>query len=98
VENGEWELPVSQHVVRIYAMFTRSARHNEPPTVKEATPGEKQKLCDKTFAQEVFSILHSSPVEEKNEILNLHIMSPPPFKENVPCPHFSEVENGKKEV
>jgi hypothetical protein len=30
----------------------------ERPQVKEATPGEKQKLCGKIFAQEVFSILH----------------------------------------
>jgi hypothetical protein len=26
-------------------------KHNEPPAMKEATPGEK--LCGKTFAQEV---------------------------------------------
>jgi hypothetical protein len=98
MENGEWELPVSQHVVRIYALFTRSARHSEPPTVKEATPGEKQKLFSKTFAQEVFSILHSSPVEEKNGILNLQRIGPPPFKESVPHPHSLKIENGKKEV
>jgi hypothetical protein len=72
--------------------------HIEPPPVKEATPCEKQKLCGKTYAQEVFSILHSSPVVEKNEILNLQRMGPPPFKENVPRPHSLKIENGKKEV
>jgi hypothetical protein len=49
-----------------------------PPAVKEATQGEKHKLCGKTFTQEVFSILHSSPVEEKKfspfSILNLRRM------------------------
>jgi hypothetical protein len=45
--------------------------------VKEVTPCEKQKLCSKTFAQEVLFILHYSPVEEKNEILNLQTMDPP---------------------
>jgi hypothetical protein len=70
----------------------------EPPTVKETTPGEKHKLCGKTFAQEVFSILHSSPVEEKNEILNLQRMGPPPFKKSLPRPHSLKIENGKKEV
>jgi hypothetical protein len=64
--------------------------------VKEATPGEKQKLCGKTFAQEVFFILHSSPVEEKNGILNLQRMSLPPFKESVRRPHSLMTENGKK--
>jgi hypothetical protein len=66
--------------------------------VKEATPSEKHKLCDKTFTQEVFSILHSSPVEEKNGILDLLRMGPPPFKESVPCPHSLKIENRKKEV
>jgi hypothetical protein len=56
MENGE--ILVNQHVVRFYALSTRSARHIEPPAVKEATPCEKQKLFSKTFAQEVFSILH----------------------------------------
>jgi hypothetical protein len=73
-------------------------KHSEPPTVKEATPGEKQKLCGKTFAQEVFSILHSSSVEEKNGILNLQRMGPPLFKESVPRPRSLKIENGKKEV
>jgi hypothetical protein len=85
-------------VVRIYALFTRSARQSKPPVVKEATLVEKQKLCGKTFAQEVFSILHSSHVEEKNGILNLQIMSPPPFKESVSRPRSLKIENGKKEV
>jgi hypothetical protein len=81
---------VSQHVVRIYALFTPQIKHNEPPTVKEVTPGEKQKLCGKTFAQEVFSILHSSPVKEKNGILNLQRMGPSAFQgERVMSP-FSE--------
>jgi hypothetical protein len=71
MENREWELHASHHVVRIYALFTPQIKHNVPLAVKEATLGEKQKLCCKTFAQEVFSILHSSPMEEKNEILNL---------------------------
>jgi hypothetical protein len=71
-------------------------KHIEPPAVKEATLGEKHKLCGKTFAQEVFSILHSSPMEEKNGILNLHRMGPPPFKESVPRPHSLKIENGKK--
>jgi hypothetical protein len=73
-------------------------KHNEPPAVKEATPCEKQKLCGKTFAQEVFFILHFSPAEEKNGILNLQRMGPPPFKESVPRPHSMKIENGKKEV
>ena len=38
---------------KIYALFTRSAKHNEPPMVKEATSCEKHKLWGKTFAQEV---------------------------------------------
>jgi hypothetical protein len=63
-------------------------KHSEPPAVKEATLGEKQKLCGKTFPQEVFFILHSSPVEEKSEILNLQSMGPPPFKESLPCPYI----------
>ena len=68
VENGEWELPVSQVVVRIYVMFTRSDyfgvfNTNEMQKVAWCInlPGGKQKLCGKTFAQEVFSILHSPP-------------------------------------
>ena len=75
-------------------------KHNEPPgpAVKEVTPCEKQKLCRKTFAQEVFSILHFSLLEEKNEILNLHRMDPPPFMESMPRPHSLRIENGKKEV
>jgi hypothetical protein len=98
MENGEWELPMSQHVVRIYARPPPQIKHREPHVVKEATPGENQKLCCKTFTQEVFSILHSSPVMEKNEILNLQRMGPPPFKECVPHPHSLKIENGKKEV
>ena len=74
------------------------ACHNEPSAVKEMTPGEKWMLCGKTFTQEVFSILHSSPVEEKNGILNFQRMYPPPFKESVPHPHSLKIENGKKEV
>jgi hypothetical protein len=70
----------------------------EPPMVKEATPVEKHKLCGKTFAQEVFFILHSSPMEDKNKILNLQRMGPPPFKGSVPRPHSLKIENGKKEV
>jgi len=68
-ENGEWKLLGSQHVVRSDALFTRSA-HGEPPTiaVKAATLGETEKLCCKNFARQNFSILHSSPVEEKNGI------------------------------
>jgi hypothetical protein len=66
--------------------------------VKEATPSEKHKLCGKTFAQEVFSIFRSSPVKEKNGILNLQRMGPPPFKESVSDPHSLKIENGKKEV
>jgi hypothetical protein len=73
-------------------------KHSEPPAVKEVTPSEKHKLCGKTFAQEVFSILHSSPVKEKNEILNLQRMDPPPSKESVPCPYYLKIKNGKKEV
>ena len=73
-------------------------KHNEPLAVKEVTPCEKQKLCRKTFAWEVFSILHFSPLEEKNEILNLHRMDPPPFMEGMPRPHSLRIENGKKEV
>jgi hypothetical protein len=75
-------------------------KHSEPLAVKEATPSEKHKLCGKTkFAQEVFSILHSSPnMKEKNEILNLQRMGPPPSKESVPCPHYLKIKNGKKEV
>ena len=75
------------------------ACHNEPPAMKEATLGEKRKLCGKTFAQEVCSILHSSPVEEKNGILNLWRMGPRlPLKESVPRPHSMKIKNGKKEV
>jgi hypothetical protein len=48
-------------------LCSRRACHNEPLAVKEATPGEKHKLCGKTFTQKVFFILHSSPVEEKHE-------------------------------
>jgi hypothetical protein len=70
MENGEWKLPVSQHVVRIYALFKESVPRRAFAG-EEAIPGEKQKLCSKTFTQEVFSILHPSPVEEKNGILNL---------------------------
>jgi hypothetical protein len=70
VENGEWKLSVSQHVVKIYALFKESVPRRASAGEK-ATPCEKQKLCSKTFAQEVFSILHPSPVEEKNGILNL---------------------------
>jgi hypothetical protein len=73
-------------------------KHSKPPAVKEATPSEKHKLCGKTFAQEVFPILHSSPVKEKNEILNLQIMGLPPFKKSVPRPHSLKIENGKNEV
>ena len=73
--------------------------HYDPPAVKEATPSEKQKLCGKTFVQEVLSILHSSPVDEINGILNLQRMGPPPpFKESVPQPRSLKIENGKKEV
>jgi len=64
--------------------------HIKPPAVKEATPCEKQKLCSKTFAQEVFCILHSSPVEEDNGILDLQRMGPPPFKEMRATSPFSE--------
>ena len=53
---------------KIYALFTRSDHFgefniNEMQKVGWCInlPGEKQKLCSKTFAQEVFSILHSSP-------------------------------------
>jgi hypothetical protein len=56
-------------------------------------------LCD---AQEVFFILHSSPVEEKEfspfSILQSPRMGPPPFKESVPSPHSPFFENRKKEV
>jgi hypothetical protein len=59
-------------------------------------------LCGETFAQEVFSILHSLPVEEKKFssffILRALRMGPPPFKKSVPRPHSSFSENGKKEV
>jgi hypothetical protein len=65
-------------------------KHIKPPALKETTPGEKQKLCSKTFTQEVFSILHSSPVEEDNGILDLQSMGPPPFKEMRATSPFSE--------
>ena len=88
IENREEELPLSQLVVRIYALFTRSdhfgvSNTNEMQKVVWCInlPGEKQKLCSKTFAQEVFSIL-----------------CPPSFKESVPCPHSLKIDNGKKEV
>jgi hypothetical protein len=58
----------------------------------------RESACGKTFAQEAFSILHSSLVEEKNEILDLQRMGPPPFKESVPHLHAMKIENGKKEV
>jgi hypothetical protein len=90
VESGEWELPVSQDVVRIYAMFIPQIKHNKPPAVKEATLGEKQKLCGKTFTQEVFSILHSSPVEEKNGIFNLQRLDPSAFQGERATSPFSE--------
>jgi hypothetical protein len=73
-------------------------KHSESPAVKEATPGEKHTLCSKTFAKEIFSILRSSPKEEKNGILNLQRMGPPPFKESMPRHHSLKIENGKKEV
>jgi hypothetical protein len=82
-ENGEWGLHVSQHVVRIYALFNE----NVP---QRASNGEKRKLCGKTFAPEVFFILHSSPVVDKNENLNLQRMDPSPFKESMPRPHSFE--------
>ena len=68
---------------------SKQIKHNEPPTVKKTTPSEKQKLCGKTFAQEVFSTLHSSPVEEENGSLNLQRTCPPPFL---------KIENAKKNV
>jgi hypothetical protein len=83
VESGEWELPVSQDVVRIYAMFIPQIKHNKPPAVKEATLGE-------TFTQEVFSILHSSPVEEKNGIFNLQRLDPSAFQGERATSPFSE--------
>jgi hypothetical protein len=95
VAHGEWriirESACGKNLCSVHT-------HDEPPAVKEATPSEKQKLCGKTFAQKVFSILHSSPVEEKNGILNLQRMGPPPFKESVPRPQSLKLENGKKEV
>jgi hypothetical protein len=84
-------------VVRIYALFNESVPQRAS-NGERSDPCEKQKLCGKTFAQEVFFILHSSPVKEKNEILNLQRMNPPPFKESVPRPHSQKIENGKKEV
>jgi hypothetical protein len=37
-------------------------------------------------------------MEEKNEILYLQRIGPPPFKESVPRPHSLKIENEKKEV
>jgi hypothetical protein len=58
--------------------------------VKETTQGVKRKLCGKTFAQEVFFILHSSPVKEKNGILNLQRMDPSAFQGERATSPFSE--------
>ena len=76
----------------VYTCATTTANQAQRPS-----SGEKQKLCGKTFTQEVFSILHSSPVDEKNEILNLQKMGlPPPSKESVPRPHSLKIEYGKE--
>ena len=59
-------------------------------------------LCGETFAQNFFSILHSSPVEEKKfssfSILQSPRMGPPPFKRACHIPILHSLENGKKEV
>jgi hypothetical protein len=86
VEDGEWRMGITRESAcgkNLCSVYTLG----EPPTVKEATPVEKQELCGKTFAQEVFSSLHSSPMEDKNGILNLQRMGPPPFKGSVPRCH-----------
>ena len=77
-------------MVRIYALLTCSDHFgvfNTNDMQKVAwyinLPGEKQKLCSKTFAQEV------SPFS---------ILRPPPFKESVPHPHSLKIENAEKEV
>ena len=56
---------------KIYALFTRSDHFgefniNEMQKVGWCInlPGEKQKRCSKTFAQEVFSILRPPPFKE----------------------------------
>ena len=66
-------------MVRIYALFTRSDHFgvfntNEMQKVAWCLNllGEKQKFCGKTFAQEVFSILHSLQSAFQGE----HAMSP----------------------
>jgi hypothetical protein len=73
VARGEWKMGITRESTygKNLCYLHMLAHTGEPPTFKHATPGEKHKLCGKTFAQEVFSILHSSPVEEMNEILNL---------------------------
>ena len=58
---------------------------------------EKHKICGKIFAQEVFSILHSSHADEK-KFSSFFILRLPPFKESVPHPRSLKIENGKKEV
>ena len=80
MENGEWELPVSQHVVRPLPQI----KHSEPPAVKEATLGEKQKLWGKT------SILHSSFVEEKECNSQSSEHGPSVFQEEHATSPFSE--------
>jgi hypothetical protein len=85
---------VSQHVVRIYALFTPQIKHNKPLAMKEETPGEKQKLCGKTFAQEVFSILH--PWRKRMKFSIFREWATSPFKESVPRPHSLMIENGEE--
>ena len=74
-------------------------QHDEMPKIAWYInlPSEKQKLCSKTFAQAVFSILQYSPVDEK-KFSPSSILCPPPFKENVPRPRSLKIENEKKEV
>jgi len=67
MENVEWRMGITTIAkLRPPPQIT----HGEPlaTAVKAVTPGEIEKLYRKTFKRQNFSILHSSPVEEKNGI------------------------------
>ena len=105
VARGEWRMGITHESTCGKNSCSAQPRpppqikHSEPPpTVEEATPCEKQKLCGKTFAQEVFSILHFSPVKEKNGILNLQRMGPPSAfqKKHATSPFSEDLKMGRK--